>query len=91
MVLYGIIPTLQPSGSASIHESNDGQFEENLSIKMIGTAHEALESAICTIKDGVELGKVGKSIEETINNKNFNSISNLTGHSMDRWILHSGV
>ena len=39
----------------------------------------------------MELGKVGKSIEETINNKNFNSVSNLTGHSMDRWILHSGV
>jgi methionyl aminopeptidase len=77
--------------SVSIQESVDEEFEENLSIKMIETAHEALESAICTIKDGVELGKVGKSIEETINNKNFNSISNLTGHSMDRWILHSGV
>jgi methionyl aminopeptidase len=75
-------------GSASIH---DGQSEENLSIKMIETAHEALESAICTIRDGVELGKIGKAIEETINNKNFNSVSNLTGHSMDRWILHSGV
>ena len=71
--------------------THDGQSEENLSINMIETAHEALESAISTIKDGVELGKVGKAIEETINNKNFNSVSNLTGHSMDCYILHSGV
>ncbi len=75
-------------GSVSTH---DKQSEENLSINMIETAHEALESAISTIRDGVELGKVGKAIEETINNKNFNSVSNLTGHSMDRYILHSGV
>src|SRR6202142_3062042 len=68
---------IDDDGSASIHETNDGQSEENLSIQMIETAHEALESAICTIKDGVELGKIGKAIEETINNKNFNPISNL--------------
>lgn len=77
--------------TASIHEGVSEESEDNLSIKMMETAHEALESAISTIKDGVELGKVGKAIEETINNKNFNSVSNLTGHSMDRYILHSGV
>lgn len=77
--------------TASIHEGVSEESEDNLSIKMMETAHEALESAISTIKDGVELGKVGKAIEETINNKNFNSVSNLTGHSMDCYILHSGV
>ena len=82
---------INDDGSASIHENNNGKSEDNLSIKMIETAHEALESAICTIKDGVELGKVGKAIEETINNQNFNPISNLAGHSIDRWILHSGL
>ena len=69
----------------------DGNSEQDLNLKMIETAQEALESAISRIKDGVKLGKVGKAIEETINNKGFNSVSNLTGHSMDRWILHSGV
>ncbi len=77
--------------TATLHENVDSQSEEDLSIKLIETANEALESAISTIRDGVELGKVGKAIEETINNKNLNSVSNLTGHSMDRWILHSGV
>ena len=82
---------IKDDGSASINESVDGQSNEDLSINMIETAHEALESAISTIKDGIEIGKVGSAIEETINNKNFNSVSNLTGHSMDRWILHSGL
>ena len=82
---------IKDDDTTSIHESNDRQSDENLSIQMIETAHEALESAICTIKDGVELGKIGKAIEETITNKNFNPISNLAGHSIDRWILHSGL
>jgi methionyl aminopeptidase len=65
--------------------------EQDLHLKMIETAHEALESAISTIKDGIELGKVGTAIEDTINSRGLNSVSNLTGHSMDRWILHSGL
>ena len=65
--------------------------EQDLNLKMIETAQDALESAINTIKDGIEIGKVGTAIEETINHNNLNSVSNLTGHSMDRWILHSGV
>ena len=65
--------------------------EQDLYLKMIETAQEALESAISTIKDGIEIGKVGTAIEETINNRGLNSVSNLTGHSMDRWILHSGL
>lgn len=73
-------------------ESLEGEkSEQDLNLKMIETAQEALESAISTIRDGVEIGKVGKAIEETINNRSLNSVSNLTGHSMDRWILHSGV
>jgi methionyl aminopeptidase len=73
-------------------ESLEGEkSEQDLNLKMIETAQEALESAISTIRDGVEIGKVGKAIEETINNRGLNSVSNLTGHSMDRWILHSGV
>ena len=65
--------------------------KKELSLKMIETAQEALQSAISTVKDGVELGEIGSAIEETINNNGFNSVSNLTGHSMDRYILHAGI
>jgi methionyl aminopeptidase len=72
-------------------ENNKEQIDQDFNLKMIETANEALEAAISTIKDGVEIGKIGNAIEETINNKGLKSVSNLTGHSMDRWILHSGV
>ncbi|HEX7467995.1 MAG TPA: type II methionyl aminopeptidase [Methanobacterium sp.] len=72
-------------------ENNKEQIDQDFNLKMIETANEALEAAISTIRDGVEIGKVGQAIEEAINNRNLKSVSNLTGHSMDRWILHSGV
>jgi methionyl aminopeptidase len=65
--------------------------ETELNLKMIQTAQEALESAINTIKAGVELGEIGTAIEETINKNGLNSVSNLTGHGMDQFILHSGI
>lgn len=58
---------------------------------MIMASQEGLESALSTVKAGVEIGKVGEEIEKAINDRGFNSVSNLTGHSMDRWILHSGL
>ena len=58
---------------------------------MIIASQEGLESALSTVKAGVEIGKVGEEIEKAINNRGFNSVSNLTGHSMDRWILHAGL
>jgi len=58
---------------------------------MILASQEGLENALSTIKSGVEIGKVGEEIEKAINNRGFNSVSNLTGHSMDRWILHAGL
>ncbi|MGZ7159502.1 MAG: type II methionyl aminopeptidase [Methanobacterium sp.] len=58
---------------------------------MIIASQEGLEYALSTIKAGVEIGKVGEVIERAINDRGFNSVSNLTGHSMDRWIIHSGL
>jgi len=58
---------------------------------MIQTAQDALNSAINTIKAGVSLGEIGTAIEETINKNGLNSVSNLTGHGMDQYILHSGI
>ena len=59
--------------------------------KMIEVAQDALESGISIIKPGAEVGKIGEVIEKTITDKGLKPVSNLTGHSMDRWILHSGL
>ena len=58
---------------------------------MILASQEGLENGISAIKAGVEIGKIGEIIENGINNRGFNSVSNLTGHSMDQWILHAGL
>jgi methionyl aminopeptidase len=58
---------------------------------MIIASQEGLENALSTVKAGVEIGKVGEVIEKAINDRGFKSVSNLTGHSMDQWILHSGL
>ncbi|BAM70424.1 methionine aminopeptidase [Methanothermobacter sp. CaT2] len=59
--------------------------------QMMDAAREALENAISTIRAGVEVGEIGRVIEETIHSHGMNPVSNLTGHSMERWILHSGL
>ena len=58
---------------------------------MINESQEGLENGISAIRAGVEIGKVGEIIEKAINDRGFNSVSNLTGHSMDQWILHAGL
>ncbi|OEC85892.1 MULTISPECIES: type II methionyl aminopeptidase [Methanobacterium] len=58
---------------------------------MILASQEGLENGISSIRAGVEIGKVGEIIEKTINDRGFNVVSNLTGHSMDQWILHAGL
>lgn len=80
-------------GEGEPESSRDPLTEERfeLGLTMIETVQEALENAISTIKDGTEVGRIGEVVENTVNAKNLNPVSNLTGHSMDRWILHSGL
>lgn len=58
---------------------------------MIKASRNALEKAIETIKAGVDLADIGKAIEETIASYGYRSIDNLTGHSLERYTLHSGI
>ncbi len=59
--------------------------------KLITTCKEALDNAIASVKDGVQTNTVGKVIEETIKKNGFNTIKDLTGHSLERYRLHAGV
>ncbi len=67
------------------------EVEMEFQFKLIETAQEALENVISIVKDGITLEKIGEVVEDTVTAKNLNPVSNLTGHSMDRWILHSGL
>lgn len=63
----------------------------NKNKEMIESSDAGLEAAINTIKPGVEIGKIGKAVQEAINRYGFNPVSNLTGHSLEQWNLHSGL
>lgn len=58
---------------------------------MANTAEQALKTAIENIHGDMALGKIGALIENTIKNRGFKPISNLTGHSVGRYLIHAGT
>ena len=58
---------------------------------MIKASSDGLDSAVSHIKPGINLAQVGKFVEETINSYGFKPIDNLTGHSMEKYLLHAGI
>jgi methionyl aminopeptidase len=72
-------------------QSGDKTYTPEKQVEMIETANQALEVAISNIRAGSELGKIGAAVEEYINSQGLLPVANLTGHSMDKWILHSGL
>jgi methionyl aminopeptidase len=55
------------------------------------TAELALKTAIDNIHGEMALSKIGALIETTIKNRGFKPISNLTGHSVGRYLIHAGT
>lgn len=58
---------------------------------LIKAAREALNAAINEIQEGVNTKYLGKVIENVIKSYNCFSMTDLTGHSLGRYIIHSGV
>jgi methionyl aminopeptidase len=63
--------------------------EENK--KLIIAAEAAVHAGIDTIQENVGLNEVGIAIEKALTDNDFNTIVNLSGHSIDHYDLHSGV
>ncbi len=59
--------------------------------RLILACEEALNNAISSIKDNIQTRAIGKIIENTLKNHGFNSVRDLTGHSMERYNLHAGI
>jgi methionyl aminopeptidase len=51
-------------------------------------SREALEAAISTIRPGVTAGDLGRAIQTAIESRGYRPIANLTGHGLDRYVLH---
>ncbi len=58
---------------------------------MADTAERALKAAIDNIRAEASPGKIGGVIENIIKNRGFLPISNLTGHSVGRYLIHAGT
>ncbi|MGD6852436.1 MAG: type II methionyl aminopeptidase [Candidatus Bathyarchaeia archaeon] len=58
---------------------------------MKATAELALQTVIDNIHGGMPLENIGELVERTIKNRGFKPISNLTGHSVGRYLIHAGT
>jgi methionyl aminopeptidase len=58
---------------------------------MTATAEHALKVVIDNVRDGMSTGRIGGLIETAIRNHGFRPLSNLTGHSVGRYLIHAGT
>lgn len=57
---------------------------------LVDASRNALESALAIIRPGTSLAMIGTTIENIIASSGFRPISNLMGHSIERYNLHAG-
>ncbi|MCL1976533.1 MAG: type II methionyl aminopeptidase [Candidatus Bathyarchaeota archaeon] len=58
---------------------------------MTATAEHALKAVIDNIHSDMSTGRIGGIVETVIRNHGFKPISNLTGHSVGRYLIHAGT
>ena len=51
---------------------------------------EAVEAAIALVRPGVAVDDLSRAIEATIHRRGFKPVRDLTGHSIERYLLHAG-
>jgi methionyl aminopeptidase len=58
---------------------------------LIKAAEKALDKAIKEIHEGVNTKRLGRIVENVIKSYGCNVVTDLTGHSVDRYTIHSGI
>lgn len=58
--------------------------------KLVEAAEEALQTALATMKAGVNAKEVGAAIQTVITARGFKPVENLCGHLLEPWVLHAG-
>lgn len=59
-------------------------------IKLVEATEEALHKALASVSSGAPINVVGKAVESVARKYGFNVVKNLTGHSLDRYLIHAG-
>ena len=71
---------------SAVTVSIDSEYDD-----MIKVANEALEKAVESVSIGGKISEVGAVVERTIKSRGFKPISNLTGHQINRYVVHAGT
>ena len=56
---------------------------------LVEASKRGLESAIAIVKPGISIGEIGGAIQEEIEVRGFRPVSNLTGHGLARYAIHT--
>lgn len=67
------------------------EVEDERHSSLLESTEEALHAAVKVIREGINIGEIGKVIHHVIENRGFETIDNLSGHSLKRYTLHAGV
>lgn len=59
--------------------------------EMVEATEKALKAATKLARPGTEVREIGKTVYETIIEKGFSPIRNLSGHEIDRYQIHAGL
>lgn len=74
------------SDTAMTVEVGGGRKHENL----ILAAREAVEAGIAEVRAGVAVDALSRAIERAIHARGLKPVHNLTGHTIERYLLHAG-
>ena len=55
---------------------------------LLQASEEALEAAIRAVRPGVTTGTLGAAVQDAIESRGYRPIANLTGHGLDKYVLH---
>ncbi|HJW97861.1 MAG TPA: type II methionyl aminopeptidase [Candidatus Bathyarchaeia archaeon] len=58
---------------------------------LVETAERALKVAVENIRPGLSTSQLGSIIESSIKSRGFKPVSNLTGHQVGRYLVHTGT
>jgi methionyl aminopeptidase len=58
--------------------------------RMVRTAEEALQTGIKILRPKLPISRFGSIIEKTIVTRGYKPVSNLTGHQLGRYLIHTG-
>lgn len=58
---------------------------------LVEAAEQALAAAVDAVRSELSTAKLGAIIENTIKSRGFKPVSNLTGHQIGRYVLHTGT